>query len=297
MTPRLITAIATPFTNDNKIDFVSLQKLLEVQINGKVDGIVVGGSTGGGQTLAKDEFTEILKFCKEIAGNRLSIVASCGGAGTSGILEYLDASQKNGADYILASSPCYTKPQQSGLYNHFKTLNDNSSIPIILYDIISRTGVEIKNDTIINIAKDCKNVVGLKDSSGNLARICSLRQKLSQNGLEAFSLLSGEDDTQIGFNAMGGVGVISVISNFAPELCHKIQYACADNDYKSALGLQNSIASLTALAYIETNPVPLQYILHLMGIFATDIVRQPLAQLSESSKDIIKRGLKEIKLI
>ena len=217
---RLFTAIPTPFLN-GKIDYESLENLIVNQIKNKVDGIVLSGSTGEGHSLSKDEWISLMQFGIKFQ-DKMSIVAGVGFNITSNAVEYAKLAEEIGAKYILATTPYYNKPQQEGLYQHFKAICDVvKNTKIILYNVPGRTVTDLKNETIVKLVKDFPQIIALKDATGKLERVCELKAKL-QDIRPDFIMLSGEDATQIGFDAMGGNGVISVASNVAPKLCKEI---------------------------------------------------------------------------
>ena len=286
---RLFTAIPTPFLNGN-IDYQSLENLIVNQIKNKVDGIVLSGSTGEGHALSKDEWISLMQFGIKFQ-DKISIVAGVGFNITTNAVEYAKLAEKIGVKYILATTPYYNKPQQEGLYQHFKAICDVvKNTKIILYNVPGRTVTDLKNETIVRLVQDLPQIVALKDATGKLERVCELKAKL-QNIRPDFIMLSGEDATQIGFNAMGGNGVISVVSNIAPKLCKEIQDLCANNDYQSALKLQNNLFNLSNAMFCESNPVPVKYALYKLGIFRSQECRLPLVELMENSKKIVDKCL------
>ena len=290
---RLFTAIPTPFLN-GKIDYQSLENLIVNQIENKVDGIVLSGSTGEGHSLSKDEWISLMQFGIKFQ-DKISIVAGVGFNITANAVEYAKLAEEIGAKYILATTPYYNKPQQEGLYQHFKAIcNVVKNTKIILYNVPGRTVTDLKNETIVKLVKDFPQIIALKDATGNLERVCELKAKL-QNIRPDFIMLSGEDATQIGFNAMGGNGVISVVSNIAPKLCKEIQDLCANNDYQSALKLQNDLFDLSKAMFCESNPVPVKYALYKLGIFRSQECRLPLIELTQENKERIDSILQKTK--
>ena len=291
----LFSALPTPFIDD-KIDYKSLEKLIDFQIEGEVEGLVFSGSTGEGHSFTKDEWVELIKFAVKYTNKRAKVVAGVGFNITKPAVEYAKLAEEIGVDYILATTPYYNKPQQDGIYQHFSAIaNSAKNTQIILYNVPGRTATDMSNDTIVKLAKSFDNIIALKDATGKLERVVDLKLKLANDGVKNFTLLSGEDATQIGFNAMGGQGVISVVANIAPKLCKKIQDACKNNDYKTALEYQNDLAILSSAMFCESNPVPVKYALYKMGIFASDKPRLPLITLSEESKKKVEMALERLK--
>ena len=281
----LFSALPTPFVN-GEIDFKSLEKLFLQQIDSAVYGVVLSGSTGEGHSLSEDEWCELMKFALKFQ-DKIKIVAGVGFNITNTAVEYAKMADDLGVDYILLTTPYYNKPQQKGIFNHFKQVSlAVKKAKIILYNVPSRTATDMSDKIVVELAMECTNIVALKDATGKLERVANLRNLLAGKR-DDFILLSGEDATQIGFNAMGGSGVISVVSNVAPVLCGKIQTCCEKNDFVGALKYQNDLFKLADAMFIETNPVPVKYALYKLGIFTSQECRSPLAELSEEHKKMI----------
>ena len=292
----LYTAIPTPFIN-NKIDFSSLEKLINFQIENKVDGIVISGSTGEGHNLSYEEWQELMIFAVKNYKGKIDIVAGVGFNSTLNAVKYSKRAEEIDVDYILATVPYYNKPQQDGIYQHFKSICESVKTNVIIYNVPSRTATDISNDTIARLFNDFDNIVGLKDATGKLERVADLKNKIDEmrkknNKNRDFNMLSGEDATQIGFNAMGGSGVVSVVSNIAPKLCKEIQESCKNGNFMEALKLQNKLQILSQAMFCETNPVPVKYALYKIGIFASGELRLPLVELGENNKKKIDEILK-----
>ena len=289
---KLFSAFPTPFL-DGKIDYKSLEKLFAQQINNGVEGAVLSGSTGEGHGLSKEEWYELIQFGMKFK-NKIKIVAGVGFNITANAIEYAKMAEQIGVDYILATTPYYNKPQQNGLYLHFKSICDAVKTKIILYNVPGRTATDLQNDTIVSLARDFLQIVALKDATGKLDRVCDLKAKLSPVRSD-FTMLSGEDATQIGFNAMGGSGVISVVSNIAPKLCGAIQNACKENDFGKALEYQNDLYKLSKAMFCETNPTPVKYALYKLGIFTSGGLRLPLIDINENSRRLVDTTLEDCK--
>ena len=287
-----ISALPTPF-EENRIDFTSLENLFNYQIQNGINGIVLSGSTGEGHTLSKEEWYSLISFGIEKLRGKTEVIAGVGFNYTERAVKYAKMAEQIGVDSILTTVPYYNKPQQDGIYQHFAMIAEGAKkTNIILYNVPSRTATDIANETIVRLAKNYKNIIGLKDATGKLERVAELKALLEENNVINFRLLSGEDATQIGFNAMGGNGVISVVSNLNPQLCCQIQKFCENNDFENAVKQQNTLFRLSKIMFIETNPVPVKYALYKMGIIKTDDLRLPLVNLSEKSKKIINDVLK-----
>jgi 4-hydroxy-tetrahydrodipicolinate synthase len=289
MTCETYTALITPFKN-NKVDEKALQKLVEFQIKGGVDGIVPCGTTGESPTLNHEEHNLVIELCVKFAKGRLKIMAGTGSNSTEEAVMMTKHAKKIGANSCLIVAPYYNKPTPEGVYQHFKAL-DKCGIPLYIYNIPGRSVINISDENLARIA-ELKNVVGIKDATGDLARVASLRILIKKK----FSYLSGEDATVVGFNAMGGNGVISVTSNIAPKLVSDLQKATAKGDYKTALKLQDQLTSLHASLFCETNPIPVKYAASLMGLCEEE-VRLPLTVPSASAQDRVKKEMKKLKLI
>lgn len=300
---RLFSALPTPFLGENciEIDYKSLEKLIDFQVKNDVEGLVFSGSTGEGHTLTKNEWCELITFgIKKVReynkkySKTAKVVAGVGFNCTKTAVEYAKMAEKLSADYILATVPYYNKPQQDGIYTHFAKIASAVKTPIILYNVPGRTVTDMQNDTIVRLAKDFKNVVSLKDATGKLERVAELKKLLDDANCGNFAMLSGEDATQIGFNAMGGRGVISVVANVAPKLCADIQNACKNGDYTTALALQNELIKLSKAMFCGPNPVPVKYALMKMGIFDSDAPREPLVKPCEKVMKVVDDAVKKL---
>ncbi len=286
----LYTALITPFKN-NKIDEAAFEKLIEFQIKNGVDGIVPCGTTGESPTLSHEENNLVIDLAIRIANKRIKVMAGTGSNSTAEAIMMTQHAAKTGADGCLVVTPYYNKPTQEGLYQHFKAINDSCEIPLILYNIPGRSVINLSDDTLERLAK-LKNIAGIKDATGDLARVASLRLITPKD----FCILSGEDATAVGFNAMGGCGVISVTSNIAPRLCADLQKATKEGDYKKAVAIQDQLTPLHSAMFCETNPIPVKYAASLMGL-CTGEVRLPLVEPSDSAKERIKKEMQKINLI
>lgn len=289
MTTETFTAIITPFKN-GKIDEKSLEKIIEFQIKNGVDGIVPCGTTGESPTLTPEEHNLVIDLCVKIARKRIKIMAGTGSNSTREAIETTNHAKEIGVDSCLIIAPYYNKPTPEGMYQHFKAL-DKCGVPLFIYNVPGRTAINISDENLARIA-ELKNVVGIKDATGDLARIASLRLLINKK----FSYFSGEDATAVGFNAMGGNGVISVTSNIAPKLCSDLQKFCAKGDYKSALKIQDKLTNLHAALFCETNPVPVKYAASLMGLCSKEI-RLPLVEPSKTAKVRIEKEMEKLGLI
>ncbi len=286
----LYTALITPF-KDGKIDEAALEKLIEFQIKNGVDGIVPCGTTGESPTLTHEENDLVIDLVIKITNKRVQVIAGTGSNSTAEAIMMTNHAKESGADGCLIVAPYYNKPTQEGLYQHFKAINDNCDIPLIIYNVPGRSVVNITDETLAKLAK-LKNIVGIKDATGDLSRVASLKLLVDKD----FSIISGEDSTAVGFNAMGGCGVISVTANIAPQLCSDLQKATQNGDYKKAVEIQDQLTNLNAAMFCETNPIPVKYAASLMGLCEMEL-RLPLTEPSELAKARIANEMKKINII
>jgi 4-hydroxy-tetrahydrodipicolinate synthase len=289
MTAETYTAIVTPFKN-NKVDEQSLEKMVEFQIKGGVSGIVPCGTTGESPTLSHDEHNLVIEICVKIANGRIKVMAGTGSNSTDEAVMMTNYAKKVGANSCLIVAPYYNKPTPEGIYQHYKAL-DKCGIPLFIYNVPGRSVINISDENLARIAT-LENVAGIKDATGDLARIATLRLLINKK----FSYLSGEDVTAVGYNAMGGNGVISVTSNIAPKMVSDLQRATAKGDYKTALEIQDTLTSLHDVMFCETNPIPVKYAASLMGLCSAE-TRLPLVTPSTSAKEKIEREMKKLGLI
>ena len=285
-------ALITPFKK-GKVDFKALEKLIEFQIENGIDGIVPCGTTGESPTLSHQEHNEIIEFAVKIAKKRVKVMAGTGSNSTSEAVEMTKYAKKVGVDSCLIVTPYYNKPTPEGVYEHFKAL-DKCGIPLYIYNIPGRSVINIADENIVKIAQ-LKNVAGIKDATGDLARLSSLRILINKINKD-FIYLSGEDETAVGFNAMGGNGIISVTANIAPKMVSDLQKLCMANKYDEALKLQDKLTNLHKMMFCETNPIPVKYASSLMNL-SNGEVRLPLTLPSIDNQKRIKEALKSLKLI
>jgi 4-hydroxy-tetrahydrodipicolinate synthase len=289
MTHETYTALVTPFKN-NKIDEKALVKLVEFQVKNGVTGIVPCGTTGESPTLSHEEHNHVIEICVKAAKKRIKIMAGTGSNSTEEAVMMTKHAKKVGADSCLVVAPYYNKPTPEGVFRHYEAL-DKCGIPIYVYNVPARSVINISDETLARIAT-LKNIVGVKDATGDLLRVATLRLLIRKK----FSYLSGEDGTAVGFNAMGGNGVISVTSNIAPKLVVDLQKATEKGDYKTALKLQDKLTDLHEVMFCETNPIPVKYAASLMGLCSPE-TRLPLVTPSAAAKKKIESEMKKVGLI
>ncbi len=280
-----ITALVTPMNTDGGIDFVALDNLIETQISNKINGLVVLGSTGESMSLSVVEKLEILKRVIHKNRSRVKVIAGISNANTSDAVAVTQQlNEVDGVDYVMALTPYYVKPTQDGLYHHFEKIANVSRYPVILYNVPGRTGCDLKDDTALRLANDFKNIVGLKDATGDIARACYLVKHCPQG----FMLFSGDDATSMAFMLCGGDGVISVVSNLVPsQMSAMCEYAITGDKF-SAIEVNNSILELHSEMFVEANPIPIKWALYNNGIISSPHLRLPLTTLSNINQDRVR---------
>ena len=285
------TAIVTPFL-DGKIDVPALERLIKSQIRGGVDGIVPVGTTGESPTVSFEEHIEIIRLSVKFAAGRIKVLAGTGGNSTEEAIFLTKAAEEAGADGSLQVAPYYNKPTQEGLFQHFHAIARATKLPIILYSIPGRCGIEIAVETVDRLAHDGVNIVGIKEAGGNVDRVSQLRAALGKN----FTILSGDDALTLPFMSCGAHGVISVTSNVAPkEVVHLVD-AAAKGKYDVALKLHCKLYPLFKDLFIETNPAPVKAALKMQGICGEEI-RLPLVPVTAKTREKVAGTMKSLGLV
>ena len=269
-----ITALVTPFAQ-GAVDESAFQKFVEWQVSEGTAGLVPCGTTGESPTLSHKEHKRVVELTIEAANRRVPVIAGAGSNNTTEAIDLAVHAEKAGADAVLIVAPYYNKPSQEGIYQHFKAVDAAIGIPIIVYNIPPRSVIDISVETLARIFKDCRNVVGVKDATGNLVRPSLERAACGPE----FNLLSGEDMTALGYMAHGGHGCISVTSNVAPRLCAEFQAACLRGDFATALQYQDRLTALHRALFLEPNPAGPKYALHVLERMLPE-VRLPLVRVS-----------------
>ncbi len=285
-----ITALVTPFKN-GKVDEATFTRFIDWQIAEGTNGLVPVGTTGESPTLDHEEHKRVIELTVKAAKKRVPVIAGTGSNSTDEAVELSQFAEKAGADAVLVVTPYYNKPSQEGLYRHFKAVNDAIGIPIIIYNIPSRSVVDMSVQTMAR-CYELKNIAGVKDATANLARPSQTRAALGPD----FCQLSGEDATALGFMAHGGAGCISVASNVAPRLCAEFQKACLAGDFKKALALQDRLTPLHEVLFVETNPGPIKYAVSRLG-FGTAEMRLPMVGISDATRKAVDQVLLQLDLI
>jgi len=285
-----ITAIVTPF-QDGKLDEEAYRELIEFQIKGGIHGIVPCGTTGESATLSHEEHKRVVEICIDQVKKRVPVVAGTGSNNTAEALELTRHAEAAGADYALMITPYYNKPTQEGLYQHFKTIAANTRIPIVVYNVPSRTSVNLLPETVARLA-EFPNIVGIKEATGDLKQCAKIVELCG----DKITLISGDDFTVLPLLAIGGKGVISVVSNVVPQDMAGMCEAFFKGDLNAARQLHYKMWPLMEAMFYETNPTPAKTALKMMGKI-TGEVRQPLCPLSPANEDKLRQVLKKYGLI
>jgi 4-hydroxy-tetrahydrodipicolinate synthase len=281
------TALVTPFRN-GAIDAAAFEKLIENQIAGGVTGVVAVGTTGESPTLSHEEREELIRLAVTTAKKHCQVLAGTGSNATQHAVADTKRAEKLGADGALLVAPYYNKPSQEGLFRHFKTVADATSLPIMLYNIPGRCGVDIGPDTVTRLAKECSNIVSIKEASGSVERVSELRARLP----DSVTILSGDDSLTLPFMSVGAVGVVSVASNLFPQEVVALVRAFESGDTKSAMNLHRRMFPLFKDLFIEPNPVPIKTALGWRGMISGE-VRLPLCEMTEANQARLRKTLEE----
>jgi len=281
------TALVTPF-RDGGIDVSAFEQLIETQIAAGITGIVAIGTTGESPTLSHEEREQVIRVAVAKAKKRCLVLAGTGSNSTEHAITQTKLAEKFGVDAALLVAPYYNKPSQEGLFRHFKSIADATSLPIMLYNIPGRCGVDILPETVARLAKECRNIVSIKEASGSVERIGELRRHLP----DAFTILSGDDSLTLPFMAAGAAGVVSVASNLFPSEVCGLASACESGDLKSAEKLHRKLLPLFKDLFIEPNPVPVKTALAWQGLMSPE-VRLPLCEMSETNQARLRKTLED----
>lgn len=286
------TALITPF-RDDRIDTAAFKALIDRQVAAGITGIVPVGTTGESPTLDMDEHIEVIRLAVEYAAGRCQVVAGTGANSTKEAIELTQAAEKVGATGTLQVCPYYNKPSQEGVYRHYRTVAENTSLPVMLYSVPGRSGIEIGVETTARLAADCKNIVSIKEAGGSVERVNQLFQAVPAD----FSILSGDDPLTLPFMSCGAVGLVSVASNLVPEVLVKLVQLCLDADFTGALAQQKKFYPLfRGLMSLDVNPVPIKTAVALQG-HCTEELRLPLAPMTDAAKNQLAALLSDFKLL
>jgi 4-hydroxy-tetrahydrodipicolinate synthase len=280
------TAIVTPFKN-GKVDEPALKRLVQSQIRGGVDGVVPVGTTGESPTLDYDEHVEVIERTVEYAAGRIKVLAGTGGNSTSEAIYLTKGAEEVGADGSLQVAPYYNKPTQEGLFQHFKAIAQETRLPIVLYSVPGRCGIEISVETTRRLAKACRNIVGIKEAGGSADRVSQLRAALGPK----FTILSGDDSLTLPFMSVGAHGVVSVASNVIPREVADMVRAFAAGKVAAAQRLHDRFYPLFKDLFIETNPIPVKAALAMLGLVDEEF-RLPLVPMNPRNRETLRATLK-----
>ncbi len=286
-------ALITPF-KDNNLDEENYIKLINFHLENNTNGLVPAGTTGESPTLSHQEHERVIELCIKEANGRIPVIAGTGSNSTEEAIALTKHAEKAGADGALVVTPYYNKPTQEGLYQHYKSINDNTSLPIIIYNIPSRCVIDMSVDTMSKLF-ELKNIAGVKDATGDLNRLDETIKKLGPE----FIQLTGEDGLAFEFNKRGGVGIISVTANIAPKLCSDMQKyskSKSDNELKEAERIDQILQPLHKSLFIESNPAPVKYAAKILGL-CDDEIRLPLVKIKKETEEKVKKALLSSKLI
>lgn len=282
----VITALITPL-RDGKVDEAAFTQLLERQIAAGIHGVVPMGTTGESASLSLDEHKRVVELCVQVAAGRIRVIAGAGSSATEKSIELARFAKTVGADGALVVTPYYNRPSQTGLALHFEAIAEAVQLPVLLYNVPGRTGVDLANETVARLAAH-PNIVGIKDATGDLARVSWMRANIAGQ----FDLISGDDPSYLGYHAQGGVGVISVTSNVAPEAMVALHEAAAAGKYATARDWQDRLIGLHRALFLDNSPAPTKYALTRLGL-CTEEIRLPLAPTSDAVKPAIDRAMDE----
>ena len=279
-------AIVTPMNANGEVNYEQFGKLIDFQIENGTDSIIVCGTTGEASTLTHEEHLECIRFCVEKVVGRVPVVAGTGSNCTETAVYLSQEAEKYGVDGLLLVSPYYNKATQNGLYAHFKTIADSVKVPIILYNVPGRTGCNIAPETVVRLCKDVENIVGVKEASGNISQVAYLAS-IADGCVDIYS---GNDDQIVPLLSLGGVGVISVLSNVAPKQTHEICQKYFDGDVQGSCKMQLEAIELCNALFCEVNPIPVKKGVELMGL-CNGYLRMPLTEMEEKNVERLKKAM------
>ena len=281
-------AIITPMNDDFSINFEKLGEIIDDQIKNGTDAIIICGTTGESSAMSHEEHIEAIKYAVEKTNHRVPVIAGSGSNSTAEAIHISKAAEEVGADGLLCVTPYYNKCTQNGLYQYYKDISDSVNIPIIMYNVPSRTGVNILPETAVGIAKEVKNVVAIKEASGNISQVAKLAS-LADGCLDIYS---GNDDQIIPLLSLGGKGVISVLSNVAPRQTHDMVRAYLDGDVAKASKMQLESIDLIGALFCEVNPIPVKAAMNILG-WQSGPVRRPLTEMEDANKERLTKAMKD----
>lgn len=284
------TAIATPFTKDG-VNFDEFAKLIDFQINEGIDSLIVCGTTGESATMSDSERKETIKFAIQKVNKRVPVIVGTGSNNTNNAIELSKYAQSVGADALLVVTPYYNKTTQKGLIAHYKAIADCTTLPIVLYNVPSRTGVNITPETCLELSK-IPNIVAIKEASGNISQIAKIASLCKDN----LHIYSGNDDQIVPILSLGGLGVISVLSNIMPKYTHEMVQNFFDGNTKKSLEMQLESLDLINNLFCEVNPIPVKHALNLLG-YDFGVPRLPLIELSSSNQELLEQSMRKMNIL
>ena len=284
-------ALVTPFTQDGQVDYKSLKRLVEYQIDNGADFLCILATTGETPCLTQDEKDKITQLVKDVNHGRLPILKGCGGNNTAAVVEELRTADWSGIDGILSVCPYYNKPSQEGLYQHFKAISEASPLPVVLYNVPGRTGINLKPETTVRLANDCENIVAVKEASGSLEQV----DEIIKNKPQRFDVLSGDDALTFSMVASGAAGVISVIGNALPKEFSRMIRLEFQGEYEPARKIHHMFTELYSLLFVDGNPAGVKALLHEMG-FIENQLRLPLVPTKVSTLQKMAEILKSLRI-
>lgn len=284
-------ALITPFTQDGAVDFPALKRLITYQLDNGADFLCILATTGEAPCLTREEKEKITETVKELAQGKVPILKYCGGNNTRAVVEEIQNTDWTGIDGILSICPYYNKPSQEGLYKHFKAISAVSPLPIVLYNVPGRTGVNLKPDTLVRLARECDNIVAVKEASGSLEQV----DEIIKNKPEGFEVISGDDALTFPMVASGAVGVISVIGNALPKEFSRMIRLEFKGEYEPARKIHHRFTELYKLLFVDGNPAGVKALLNDMG-YIENVLRLPLVPTTIATKEKMAKILKELRI-
>ncbi len=288
-----IVALVTPMDNKGIVDSVSLKRLIDYHVDSGTKAIVSAGTTGECATLTENEHINVVLHTLELADNRIPVIAGTGSNATAKAIALTHCFENTGVIGCLTITPYYNKPTQEGLYQHFKKIAESTALPQILYNVPARTGCDLLPSTIARLAK-IKNIVAIKEATGNLSRVKQIQQQVHNKN---FILLSGHDATSLDFMKLGGKGIISVTANLAAYEMAKLCALVAQGNFAQAEHLNQYLMPLYNNLFIEANPIPVKWACKVLGLLTTDMLRLPMTPLSKTARPIVESALKNVGLL
>lgn len=285
-------AIITPMKEDGSVDFEQLNRLIDFQIENETDAIVICGTTGEASTLTHEEHIEVIRECVSYANKRVPVIAGTGSNCTATAIYLSQEAQKAGADGVLLVTPYYNKATQAGLVQHFAETAKKIDIPVVLYNVPGRTGCNLLPETAVKLAKEVDNIVAIKEASGNISQVA----KLAALAEGCIDIYSGNDDQIVPILSLGGLGVISVLSNAAPKQAHDIVAKYLAGDTKGSLKLQLEYLDFINALFCEVNPIPVKKAMEYMG-YCTGAMRSPLTPMSEANAKVLKAEMEKLGIL